>query len=142
MRKVVCCFTLAMLLVACSKQADEKSGTTGGETIAVFTKNQTNPFFQTVRLGAENAAKQMNASVIQYIPTVQDSIPEQMNEIEDAIVKRPGAVVLIPVDSRAMVPGLEKLNAANIPVVNITDRVLGGQAISFMGCDETTLATN
>src|SRR5262249_33751080 len=50
--------------------------------------------------------------------------------------------VLIPVDSRAMVPGLEKLNAANIPVVNITDRVLGGQAFSFMGCDETTLATN
>ena len=26
-----------------------------GETIAVFTKNQTNPFFQNVRVGAENA---------------------------------------------------------------------------------------
>jgi len=28
-----------------------------GETIAVFTKNQTNPYFQTVRVGAEAAAK-------------------------------------------------------------------------------------
>ena len=27
-----------------------------GETIAVFTKNQTNPFFQTVRVGADAAA--------------------------------------------------------------------------------------
>ena len=33
-----------------------------GEKIAVFTKNQTNPFFQAVRLGADNAAKQMNAA--------------------------------------------------------------------------------
>ena len=36
-----------------------------GERIAVFTKNQTNPFFQIVRVGAENAAKQMNAVVVQ-----------------------------------------------------------------------------
>jgi ribose transport system substrate-binding protein len=41
-----------------------------------------------------------------------------------------------------MVPGIEKLNAAKIPVVNITDRVLGGELVSFMGCDETNLATN
>ena len=35
-----------------------------GETIAVFTKNQTNPFFQNVRVGAESAAKQLGAKVI------------------------------------------------------------------------------
>src|SRR5262245_30130761 len=113
MRKILYCFTFTVLLISCSKPVDDKSGKSGAETIAVFTKNQNYPFFQTVRLGAENAARQMNASVIQYIPTMPDNIPEQMNEIEDAIVKRPGAVVLIPVDSKAMVPGLEKLNAAN-----------------------------
>src|SRR5215470_19212007 len=74
-----------------------------GEKIAVFTKNQTNPFFQTVRLGADNAAKQMNASVVHYIPTQPDSIPEQMSQIEDVVTKRPSAVVFVPVDSKAMV---------------------------------------
>src|SRR3954470_1835 len=132
----------ALFLPSCTKPAAESAGKNSGETIAVFTKNQTNPFFQTVRLGAESAAKQMNAVVVQYIPTVQDSITEQLSEIEDAIIKRPGAVVFIPVNSKAMIPGIEKLNAANIPVVNITDRVLGGQVISFMGCDETNLAVN
>src|SRR6185436_20671085 len=112
MRNTLLYFTLAVLITSCSKPADENSGKSGGETIAVFTKNQTNPFFQTVRLGAENAAKQMNASVIQYIPTKQDDIGEQMSEIEDAIIKRPGAVVFTPVDSKAMIPGIEKLNAA------------------------------
>jgi ribose transport system substrate-binding protein len=133
---------LMILMVSCAKPADESAGKTGGESIAVFTKNQTNPFFETVRLGAKNAAKQMNATVIQYIPTVQDSITEQLSEIEDAIIKRPGAVVFIPVNSKAMIPGIEKLNAANIPVVNITDRVLGGSVVSFMGCDETNVALN
>jgi ribose transport system substrate-binding protein len=133
---------LTISLATCSKPAEDKASKTGGESIAVFTKNQTNPYFQTVRLGAENAAKQMNAAVVQYIPTVPDNIPEQLNEIEDSIVKRPGAVVFVPVDSKAMVPGVEKLNAANIPVVNIVDRVLGGQTISFMGCDEGKLALN
>jgi ribose transport system substrate-binding protein len=133
---------LMIFIASCAKPTNESADKTGGESIAVFTKNQTNPFFETVRLGAKNAAKQMNATVVQYIPTVQDSITEQLSEIEDAIIKRPGAVVFIPVNSKAMIPGIEKLNAANIPVVNITDRVLGGQVISFMGCDETNVSLN
>src|SRR5215831_17306099 len=92
----------ALFLASCTKPAGETSGVAGGESIAVFTKNQTNPYFETVRLGAKNAAQQMNASVIQYIPTVPDSITEQLSEIEDAVIKRPGAVVFIPVNSKAM----------------------------------------
>src|SRR6267142_942468 len=53
------------------------------EKIAVFTKNQTNPYFTMLRMGAENAAKQMNARVTQYVPTRPDSIPDQMSQIED-----------------------------------------------------------
>jgi ribose transport system substrate-binding protein len=140
--RIAMAIVLTIFILSCTKSTEDKTGKPGAETIAVFTKNQTNPFFQTVRLGAENAAKQMNATVIQYIPTVQDSITEQLSEIEDAIIKRPGAVVFIPVNSKAMVPGIEKLNTANIPVVNITDRVLGGQVISFMGCDEGNLSLN
>ena len=110
-----------------------------GERIAVFTKNQTNPYFQLVRLGAENAARQMNARVTHYVPTKPDSIPEQMSQIEDAVVRRPDAVVFIPVDFKALAPGVKRMNAARIPVVNITDRVEGGQVVSFMGSDDYSL---
>jgi len=112
---------------------------TTGAQIALFTKNQTNPYFQSIRLGAENAAKQMNARIVHYVPTRPDSIPEQMSQIEDAIIKRPDAIVFIPVDFRAMVPGVQKLNAANIPVVNLTDRSAGGEFVSFVGCDDQGL---
>src|SRR5882672_4817278 len=91
-----------------------------GERIAVFTKNQTNPFFQAVRLGADSAAKQMNVKLTHYVPTKPDSIPEQMSQVEDVIVKKPDAIVLTPVDYKAMVPAVAKINAAKIPVVNVT----------------------
>ena len=35
-----------------------------------------------------------------------------------------------------MVPGVEKINAANIPVVNITDRIAGGNFVAFVGADD------
>src|SRR5450631_1378609 len=107
-----------------------------GETIAVFTKNQTNPFFQNVRVGAENAAKQLGAKVIQYVPTKPDSIPEQMSQVEDVIVKKPNAIVFTPVDYKALIPSVEKMNTAGIPVVNITDHMAGGKIVSFVGIDD------
>lgn len=109
------------------------------ETIAVFTKNQTNPYFQTVRVGAEQAAKAMGAKVVHYIPTKPDSIPEQLSQIEDVIVKKPSAIVFIPVDYKAMVPGVEEINEAHIPVVNVTDRSAGGKFLAFVGADDYSL---
>ncbi|MCX7174487.1 MAG: sugar ABC transporter substrate-binding protein [Proteobacteria bacterium] len=125
-------FLTAAIMLSTAAQAD-------GEKIAVFTKNLTNPLFQVERLGAESAAKQMGATVQHYVPTKPDSIPEQMSQIEDVAVKRPNAIVFIPVDPKAMVPGIAKINAANIPVVNVTDRAAGGKFVSFIGADDYSL---
>src|SRR5580704_4817290 len=110
-----------------------------GETIAVFTKNQTNPYFQAVRVGADAAAKALNVKTLHYIPTKPDSIPEQLSQIEDVVVKKPNAIVFTPVDYKAMVPGIEKINDAGIPVVNITDRSSAGKLVSFVGADDYSL---
>jgi ribose transport system substrate-binding protein len=124
--------TLAAVCAAGSAWAD-------GEKIALFTKNQTNPFFQTVRVAAEDAAKQMHATISNYVPTKPDSIPEQMSQVEDAVTKHPDAVVFTPVDFKAMGPALQKLNAAKIPVINITDRASGGEVVTFIGSDDYNL---
>jgi ribose transport system substrate-binding protein len=116
-----------------------RTGEPTGDELALFTKNQTNPYFQSIRLGADDAARQLDASLVHYVPTRPDSIPDQMSQIEDAIIKRPDAVVFIPVDFQAMVPGIEKMNAAGIPVVNLTDRSAGGEFVSFVGCDDRRL---
>jgi ribose transport system substrate-binding protein len=110
-----------------------------GETIAVFTKNLTNPYFQAVRVGTETAAKTLGVRVIQYVPTKPDSIPEQLSQVEDVIVKKPDAIVFVPVDYKALVPAVEKINAAGIPVTNITDRSAGGNFVAFVGADDYSI---
>jgi ribose transport system substrate-binding protein len=110
-----------------------------GEKIAVFTKNQTNPFFQVVRLGAENAAKQMGATVTHYIPTKPDNIPEQLSLIDDVIIKKPDAIVFVPVDYKAMSAGVQKMNTAGIPVVNTIDRTESGKYVTFVGASDYEL---
>lgn len=135
MRKTICA-GLSLLAAASLTTA----AWADGETIAVFTKNQTNPYFQAVRVGADAAAKVLNVKTLQYIPTKPDSIPEQMSQIEDVVVKKPDAIVFTPVDYKALVPGVEKINAANIPVVNITDRSASGKFVAFVGSDDYSTA--
>ena len=111
-----------------------------GETIAVLTKNQTNPFFQAERIGAAMAAGELHAKVLQYVPTQPDSIPEQMSQIDDVVTKKPDAIVMVPVDYKAMVAGVQKINDAKIPVVNVTDRSAGGNFVAFVGADDYSIA--
>jgi ribose transport system substrate-binding protein len=110
-----------------------------GEKIAVFTKNQTNPFFQVVRLGADSAARQMGAVTTHYIPTKPDSIPEQLSQIDDVVIKKPNAIVFTPVDYKAMGAGVQKMNAAGIPVVNVTDKSETGKFVAFVGASDYQL---
>lgn len=110
-----------------------------GETVAVFTKNQTNPFFETVRVGTATAAKSVGVKLIQYIPIKPDSIPEQLSQVEDAIVKKPNAILFTPVDYKALVPSIDKMTAAKIPVIGMTDRPAGGQLVAFVGVDDHRL---
>ena len=131
---------VAASTAACGGRVDD--GASDRPTVAFFTKNQTNPYFQSIREGADSAGRELNAAVTHFVPTRPDSIPEQMSQIEDVVVRRPDAVAFIPVDAKAMVPGVNRLNAARIPVVNVTDRSVGGSFVSFVGCDEYVVARN
>lgn len=130
---------LAMLALATLALSSATVAHANGERIAVFTKNQTNPFFQAVRLGADSAGKQLDAKITHYVPTKPDSIPEQMSQVEDVIVKKPNAIVFTPVDYKAMGAAVGKINAAKIPVVNVTDRSEAGTFVAFVGASDYQL---
>ncbi|MCM2251782.1 MAG: sugar ABC transporter substrate-binding protein [Ramlibacter sp.] len=131
--------SVTLALAALAALAGTGVARADNERLAVFTKNQTNPYFQAVRLGSEAAARQMKATVTHYVPTKPDSIPEQMSQIEDVIVKKPDAIVFVPVDYKAMAPGVQKINTAKIPVVNVTDRSEIGTFVSFVGASDYDL---
>ena len=91
--------------------------------IVVFTKNVTNPFWKAVRVGADKAGKDLGADIEHAAPTKPDNIEEQTRLVEDWIVRKPAAMVFVPVDFKALVPSIQKVNKAGIPVVIFSHRM-------------------
>lgn len=110
------------------------------ENMAAFYKNQVDPHFALVRGGVDAVAKQMGAGpVTHYAPTRPNNLAEQLSQIEDVSVKRPDVILFMAVDPRGVVPAIEKVNAAGIPILNYNDRVAGGKFITYVGADDFKL---
>ena len=111
-----------------------------GETIAVFTKNRSNPAYDAARLGADRAAARHGARAIHFVPIKPDDIEEQVALVDQAIAARPDAVIFVPVHLTALDASVRKLNAAGIPVVNYLNRLAQGRFVSYVGSDDYRLA--
>lgn len=109
------------------------------ETIAVFTKNRTNPAYEAARLGAERSAGRLGARVMHFVPERPDDVEQQIELVDRAIEARPDAVVFVPVHVTALEGAVAKLNAAGIPVVNFLNRLASGRFVSFVGSDDYRL---
>ena len=82
------------------------------ETLAVFTKSSGNPIARAARAGADAVAKANGFTVFHYIPTSPDNVAQQTFLVEEAISQKRDAIVFTPVDIKAMVPPVQKVNAA------------------------------
>lgn len=116
--------------------ASAESGQQKPLHIVLFLKNVTNPFWKSVRVGGEKAAKALGVKIEIAAPTKPDNIEEQTRLVEDWIVKKPDGFVFVPVDYKALVPTIQKANAANVPLVVYSNRMSDVKVISYVGSDD------
>ncbi len=109
-------------------------------TVAVFTKNYTNPAYAAARLGAERTAERLGARVTHYVPERPDNPEDQVALVERALVERPDAIVFAPVHATAMDDSVRRINAAGIPLVNFINRLAAGEILTYVGSDDVRLA--
>ncbi len=103
--------------------------------IAVVLKNLTDPFWLTHQRAAEQAGKDLGVEVTVFAPTKPDNVEEQIRILEDLISKKVDAVVVAPTNTQAIAAGVQKLNAAKIPVVYGNTRGSGGSFVAYIGAD-------
>jgi ribose transport system substrate-binding protein len=115
-------------LATCHAQAAEK-------TIAVFTKNSTNPAYEAFRLAADQVARSSGARTVHYVPKKPDNVDEQKAFVEHVLNNKPDVIIFIPVDDVAMVESVKKLNAAKIPIV-LASNPSPGQFVTYVGADD------
>jgi ribose transport system substrate-binding protein len=104
-------------------------------TIAVFTKNLTNPAYEAFRIAADQIARSTGARVLHFVPKQPDNVDEQKAMVEQVLKDKPDAVIFIPVDDVAMIDSVKKLNEAKIPVVLVSNP-LPGSFVTYVGADD------
>ena len=124
----------AALLAACGGAAATPAAPTtapaaaakqpaGQVYVAMISKGFQHQFWQAVKLGAENAAKDLNARMTFEGPENESQVDKQVEMLQAALDKKPSAIGIAALDSKAVVPLLEKAKAANIPVVGFDSGV-------------------
>ena len=104
-------------------------------TIAVFTKNSTNPAYEAFRIAADQIARTTGAKLLHFVPKQPDNVDEQKAMVDQVINEKPDVVIFIPVDDVAMVPSVKLLNEAKIPVVLVSNP-LPGSFVTYVGADD------
>lgn len=111
-----------------------KDGSTGGKVkIGLSISTQNNPFFVTLKDGAEKAAKAAGADLT--IVDAQDDTSKQISDIEDLIQQKVDVILINPTDSDAIVTAVESANDANIPVITVDRAANGGTVVSHIASD-------
>jgi ribose transport system substrate-binding protein len=122
------------LFSAGAKAADDKAAD-HKPTIAVFTKNLTNPAYQAFRIAADRIGGATGVKIVHFVPKQPDNVDEQIAMVDQVLHDKPDAVIFIPVDDVAMVPSVKKLNEAKIPVVLVSNP-LPGNFVTYVGADD------
>ncbi len=132
---------LALVTAGCGKsQAPGKKQITVG--FAITTLN--NPFFISVKDGAEKAARERGVDLIMQSAGSDIDVEKQMQIVENLIQRRVDAICVTPNGAREIVPAIVKATRAGIPVFAIDSKVdsaalaeAGGKVTAFAGSDNT-----
>jgi ribose transport system substrate-binding protein len=123
----IACLSLAL---ACNRQ-----GAPGKRTIAVIPKGVSHIFWQTVRAGAEAAARENNVEIVWNGPAQETDYTGQSNIVEDAINRRVDGIVLAPTHKDALIPVVERAGREGIPVTIFDSGIGTDKYVSYVATD-------
>jgi ribose transport system substrate-binding protein len=107
--------------------------------IAVFTKNMTNQNLQAFRLGVDRVATQCGVSISHRVPAKPDDAAQQIELLATVLAERPDVILLGPAEDKALEPIVERINDAQIPIVNFASRMTAGKFVSYIGADDVNM---
>jgi ribose transport system substrate-binding protein len=102
-------------------------------TLGLSLSTLNNPFFVTLKEGAEDAAAAAGVTLV--VVDSQDDPATEATNLEDLIQQGVSAILINPTDADAIVPSIEKANAAGIPVFTIDRGASGGEVVSHIASD-------
>src|SRR3974390_2399763 len=109
-------------------------------TIAVIPKGTTHEFWKSINAGAVKAQRELTAAgtkvqIIWKGPLREDDRDQQIQVVENFMTRRVSAIVLAPLDSRALVRPVHNAVQTKVPVVIMDSDLKSDQYVSFVATD-------
>lgn len=103
------------------------------ETLAMVVSTLNNPFFVTMKEGAEKKADQLGYKLI--VLDSQNDPSKELANVEDLIVRGVQAILINPTDSDAVANAIEMANQAKIPVLTLDRAANRGDVVTHIASD-------
>lgn len=140
---LTCCVALIALLAGGCGRPDATAPSSDRPEIALVMKSLANEFFKTMADGATAHHAKHSADYDLIVNGIKNEtdLAQQVNLVEQMIARGVDAIVIAPADSRALIPVLQRAQAAGILVVNIDNRLDAdalrdaGLRVPFVGPD-------
>jgi len=118
---------LALGVVACGGDDDNGGGGGGGGggsaskdeqvTVGLITKTESNPFFVKMKEGAQAQAKKDNVKLLTASGKFDTDNASQVAALENMTTQGAKTILIVPADSKAVVPAIKKARDAGVNVI-------------------------
>jgi len=128
--------TLSALLFhpACRRESDG-GGNAQKLRLAVIPMGTTHEFWKAIHAGAKKAADETGVEIIWKGPLKEDDRNEQVQIVETMIDAGVDALILTPLDDRALMAPVAEAKARGIPTVIFNTALKGGDFIAYVSTD-------
>ncbi len=128
---VILLVLVGMLVIGCGPA--DQAATDDEMVVGLAISTLDNPFFVDLKEGAEEAAEELG--IVLIIADGRNDTNVQFSDIEDFIAREVDVIIVNPVDSEAIVPVVEAVNEAGIPVITVDRGAADGEIISHIASD-------
>lgn len=127
MRKLLALAATAALLTGAGTAAQ------AAEKLALVVSTLNNPFFVSLKDGAEAQAKKMGFDLI--VVDSQNDPAKELSNVEDVVNKGVKALLINPTDSDAVKAAVRTANRADVPVITLDRSANGGKVATHIASD-------
>lgn len=122
-----------MLLMGTLTGCGTQKATEGGKKIGLVLSTLNNPFFVSMKEGAEKKAKELGYEII-VLDSQNDATKERAN-VEDLVQQGITVLIINPTDSDAVANSIAVANDNKIKVITVDRKSNGGEVISHVASD-------
>jgi len=125
----------AVIFAGCKGSRSASAGKGKKLTLAVIPMGTTHEFWKAIHAGALTAARELGVDIIWKGPLREDDRNEQVQIVETLANAGVDALVLTPMDDRALVPPVVEAKRMGIPTVIFNSALQGDYHVAYISTD-------